>query len=113
MERIKEELILEVTGQRQAEQNDYSKIPVKTTRYVAITMNLNADSYGSKRSASITIPGNAPIGTRFKVTIEQVDDFNEVIIQRASLPPIQDGKLLTAPEPPSVRITPPEDDIPF
>ena len=48
----------------------------------------------SNRQADIVIPGNLPIGTRFKLNIEQVDEVTSATIHRGALPNIDESKLL-------------------
>jgi|SRR5579859_327699 len=88
--RITETITLEVTGvdQRTYYPNGYAK---PTEVITQITLSAKESPL---RSASVTIPGNLPLGTRFKLTIEQVDDVTPATIHRGALPIIEDHKLI-------------------
>lgn len=94
MERITEVIHLEVTGvdRRTYYPNGYSK-PADTLTVITLNHNNNG-SESALRSASISIPGNLPLGTRFKLTIEQVDEVTPATIHRGALPVIEDRKLI-------------------
>ena len=93
MDKITDEMILEGTGVKEQIHHPfgYGKPADKIT---TILLTHNTGDYGVIRSASGTIPGNLPIGTRFKITIEQVDEVTSATIKRGALPNIIEDKLL-------------------
>lgn len=93
MEKISEVIVLEVTGvdQRTYYPHGYAK-PAETL--TTITLTHNASGTGSLRRAEVTIPGNLPLGTRFKLTVEQVDDVTAATIHRGALPIVEDHRLI-------------------
>ena len=93
MDKITETIVLEVTGvdQRSYYPNGYNK-PAQILTMIRLTH--NAEGGDGLRAATINIPGNLPLGTRFKVAIEQIDDVSAATIHRGALPVIEDAKLL-------------------
>ena len=88
-EKIIDTLILEVTNceEKSTRPNGWSKPAVDMT---FITLKHRSDI----RPAQIVIPGNLPIGTRFKMVVEQIDEVTCATIQRGALPIIEDRNLL-------------------
>lgn len=93
-EKITETVMLEVTGVSQ--QAYYPKGWAEPSETITkITLSHNAHGTDSVlRSASVTIPGNLPLGTRFKLTIEQIDEVTSATIHRGALPNVVDHKLV-------------------
>ena len=93
-EKITETIVLEVTGvdQRTYYPHGYSSA-AETITTISLTHNKHGQD-SALRSASITIPGNLPLGTRFKLTIEQIDEVTSATIHRGALPVIEDRKLI-------------------
>ena len=90
---ITDTMVLEVSGVKEQRHHPYGfSKPAENLTTILLTH--NASDYAAIRSASITIPGNLPIGTRFKVTIEQVDEVTSATIHRGALPIIDDSKQL-------------------
>lgn len=89
-QQITDTLVLEVTGVKDVVHHPYG-YGKPSERLTTILLTHNAGDYSAIRSASITIPGNLPIGTRFKVTIEQVDTVEAATIHRGALPVIDDS----------------------
>lgn len=91
--KITETIIFEVTGVKQESYypEGYAK-PAKQLTMLKISANpqLNA----GLRGGELALPGNLPLGTRFKVTLEQIDDVESATITRGALPNIVDRKLI-------------------
>ena len=90
---ITETIILEVTGVSKQTwyPNGYTK-PSETLTMIQLTVNVSGQE--GLRSASVRIPGDLPLGTRFKLNIEQLDDVTAATIHRGALPIIDDSKQL-------------------
>jgi hypothetical protein len=90
---ITETLVCEVTNVEHNSRylNGYSKPAVE---FNSIELTGGSDSGGILRAAKITVPGELPIGTRFRVIIEQIDTVEPATIRRGALPNIVDEKLL-------------------
>ena len=88
--KITDTIVLEVTGvdRKTYYPNEYAK-PAETQTF--ITLSTGRDTL---RTATISIPGNLPLGTRFKLTVEQIDDVTSATIHRGALPIIEDRKLI-------------------
>ena len=58
------------------------------TEYTAISLSseLRGGDHSPIRTCAISLPGDLPIGTRFKVTVEQVDEITPATIHRGALP---------------------------
>jgi len=93
-DKINDTIMLEVTGvdKRTYYPKGYSG-DAETITTISLTHNKHGQD-SALRSADITIPGNLPLGTRFKLTIEQVDEVTPATIHRGALPVIEDHKLI-------------------
>jgi len=93
-DKITETIVLEVTGvdQRTYYPHGWSK-PAENITTISLTHNKGGQE-SVLRSASVTIPGNLPLGTRFKLTIEQIDEVTSATIHRGALPIVEDRKLI-------------------
>lgn len=87
---VEETIILEVTGvdRKTWYPNGYSNPPETLTM-----MRLSTGDSGL-RTAVLTIPGDLPLGTRFTLTVTQLDDVTAATIHRGALPIIDDSKKL-------------------
>lgn len=121
--KIKDEMIVEVT-EVEAKNDRLHGYDQPATKYRKLTLSGNGDIYNAMRSAKVSIPGDAPIGTRFKLTIEQIDEVTPATIIRGAIPNIVEAgamsaQLAAAPaEPAPVEPAPSTDpekdeDIPF
>lgn len=89
---VTETFVCEVNGvsRQQWYLHGYSK---PATEYTAISMQQNTQGQTPAiRTCTITLPADLPIGTRFKVTVEQVDEVTAATIHRGALPIIDDRK---------------------
>ena len=59
-----------------------------------LTLSINTGMRDGLRSAAISIPGDLPLGTRFKLTVEQIDEVVSATIRRGALPTIEDDRLI-------------------
>ena len=90
---ITEEIVLEVTGVTR--HTHYPKgYGGDSETLTMIKLSHNPHGTAGLRSATITIPGDLPIGTRFKLTIEQADEVTAATIHRGALPIIDDSRQL-------------------
>lgn len=87
---ITETIVLEVTAvsKRTWYPNGYSKPSQE------LTMIRLATGGEGIRSAEVSIPGDLPMGTRFKLVVEQIDEVTAPTIYRGALPIIDDSKQL-------------------
>ncbi len=94
---ITETIVLEVTGvdKKTWYPNGYMK-PGETLTMIKLTT--NTGNQEGLRSASVMIPGELPLGTRFKLTVEQVDDVTSATIHRGALPNIDESRYLKGSE---------------
>lgn len=95
MKPVTETFVCEVDGvSRQSRYlNGYGK---PATEFVAVSLragNNGADG-GPLRTCHISFPADLPIGTRFKVTVEQIDEVTTAVIHRGALPEIREYKQL-------------------
>jgi hypothetical protein len=83
--KIKDEIIVEVTEVKQKSEHlqGYDK---PTTKFTEITMSSGGNQYSGMRYATVRIAGDVPIGTRFRVIVEQVDEVTAATIFRGTLP---------------------------
>lgn len=90
-EPITETLVLEVTGvdKKTWYPRGYSE-PSETLTMIK----LSSGDQDSIRRAEIAIPGDLPLGTRFKVTIKQADEVTAATIHRGALPIIDESRQL-------------------
>jgi hypothetical protein len=89
---VTETFVCEVNGVSRESKylQGYGKPP---TNYTAVSMEQSTQGQTEPiRSCRITLPADLPIGTRFKVTVEQVDEVTAATIHRGALPVIDDRK---------------------
>lgn len=94
MQRITETFYAEVTRVERKSKylNGYGHPPTEFTAISAKSVTTGDDE--GLRGVQFTLPGDLPVGTRFKVVIEQVDEVTAATIHRGALPEIKDSKLI-------------------